>query len=482
MCLSRIWEKTIRQKTIRHLLQKAITGLVLALLAVTASAQTGAVAVLTVAGAIGPASADFISRSIARAQQEGAQLVVLQMDTPGGLDLSMRTIIKAILASQVPVATFVGPSGARAASAGTYIMYASHIAAMAPGTNLGAATPVQVGAPEQPERAPRPREPAATDPPPKDAPARGEGEPPGEPTTSPSTRKQVNDAAAYIRGLAQMRGRNVEWAERAVREAVSLSSEDALKEKVIDLVANDVPDLVRQLDGRSVTVAGQERVLKTAEARIVNYEADWRVRLLAAITDPSIALLLMTIGMYGLIFEFTNPGFGIPGVLGAICLLLGLYALQMLPVNYAGLALILLGVTFMVAEAFVPSFGVLGLGGIAAFITGAVILIDTDVPGFGVPIAFIATMAVFSALLIVMVVGVALKTRRRAVVSGGSSVLGDIAEVVDATPDHGWVQLNGETWRANSKTPLRPGQKVRVTARHGLVLDVTPIEQNNQGE
>ena len=283
------------------------------------------------------------------------------MDTPGGLDSAMRTIIKAILTSPVPVATYVAPGGARAASAGTYILYASHIAAMAPGTNLGAATPVQIGgAPGQ--------EPARDD---------KNGKPEKKPDGDALTRKQVNDAAAYMRGLAQMRGRNMEWAEQAVREAVSLSAEDALKQNVIEHVAADIPALLGQIDGKSVEIAGEKKTLQTAGAAVLNYEADWRVQLLAAITDPSIALLLMTIGIYGLIFEFMNPGGGIAGVIGAICLLLAMYALQLLPVNYAGLALIVLGLAFMVAEAFVPSFGVLGLGGVVAFIAGALILIDT---------------------------------------------------------------------------------------------------------
>ena len=428
---------------------------------------------LTVDGAIGPASADYIVRGIARAEREDAQLVVLRMDTPGGLDLSMRAIIKAILASEVPVATFVAPGGARAASAGTYILYASHIAAMAPGTNLGAATPVQLGAPQEPQPA-RPEKQGR----------RGDGdanEPPGEPTTTPSTRKQVNDAAAYLRGLAQMRKRNAEWAERAVREAVSLPAAEAVEQNVADMIASDVPALLRALDGQAVTVAGQERVLRTAGAPVVEYEADWRTRFLSAITDPSIALLLMTIGIYGLILEFMSPGVGVPGVLGGICLLLALYALQLLPVNYAGLALILLGLAFMVTEAFVPSFGALGLGGIAAFVTGAVILIDTEVPGFGIPLSVIASVGVVSALLLAFTVGIVLKTRRRPLASGQNEPIGHRAEVVQVDDDGAWVRLNGETWRATSAGTLQRGQKVRVVARNGLTLEVSP-DPINQGE
>ena len=422
----------------------------------------GSVVVLTVNDAIGPANADYVVRGLTRAVTEGAQLVVIKLDTPGGLDTSMRLIIKAILASPLPVASFVAPSGARAASAGTYILYASQIAAMTPGTNLGAATPVQIGG--LPGTAPEPPRPPTTD----------KNSPP-EPLDT-LTRKQINDAAAYIRGLAQLRGRNADWAEQAVRESASLSADEALRLKVVDYVANDVADLLKQLDGKSLNVAGQTLKLSTAGATLIDHAPDWRTQLLAVITNPSVALLLIMIGVYGLMFEFMNPGSGVGGVLGGICLLLGLYALQLLPVNYAGVGLILLGLAFMIAEAFLPSFGAIGFGGVVAFVVGAVILMDTDVPGFGIPLTLIIGMALISALLLMTLVGMALKARRRALVSGDAGLVGSLATVTGLLPGlpmSGWVQLQGEKWQVRSLSPLRLGQQVRVVARKGVLLDVT---------
>jgi len=428
---------------------------------VTAAAAGREVVVIKLDGAISPATADYAVRGIRKAADRGAALVVIELDTPGGLDTSMRSIIKAILASPVPVATYVAPDGARAASAGTYILYASHIAAMAPATNLGAATPVAIG--------------IGDDAKPGDKSAKDKEKDKG---TYPSTRdsmrsKQINDAAAYMRSLAAMRGRNAEWAEKAVREAVSLSAAEALKLKVIDVVARDVPDLLKQLDGRKVNAAGVERTLATAAAGVTEIDPDWRVRLLMVLSDPSIAVILMMIGIYGLIFEFMNPGFVLPGVLGGICLLIALYAFQLLPINYAGIALILLGVAFIVAEAFVPSFGALGLGGLAALAIGMVILIDPETaPGFDIPLSFIAGFTAMMGLAIFATAFLAVKAQRRPVVSGREDLQGADGLVLGDFEDEGWARVKGEMWRVRSPVPLKQGEHVRVTGISGLTLTV----------
>ena len=421
----------------------------------------GSVVVITLDGAISPATADYAVRGMRKAADQRAALVVLKLDTPGGLDTSMRRIIKAILASPVPVATYVAPDGARAASAGTYILYGSHIAAMAPATNLGAATPVSIGGGDD---GIKPAERRSKD--------KAKAEAP--PSTKDSLRsKQINDAAAYIRSLANMRGRNADWAERAVREAVSLSASEALKLKVIDLVARDIPDLLKQLDGRKVTAAGAERTLKTAGATLVEVEPDWRTQLLMVVTDPSVAVILMMIGIYGLIFEFMNPGFVLPGVLGGICLLIALYAFQLLPINYAGIALIVLGIAFIIAEAFMPSFGALGIGGVIAVAFGMVILIDPEVaPGFEIPLAFIAGLSAMMGLALFATVYLALKARRQPVVSGREDLRGADAVVLEDFEGEGWARVHGERWRVRSTVPLKRGEHARVTRVSGLTLTV----------
>jgi len=453
----------------------AVGGGVAAFLAVFAAdylasgAEVGRrVAVLDVKGAIGVGTGDYVRRGLARAQAENAVLVILRLDTPGGLVTSMREMIKLLLATKVPVVTYVAPSGARAASAGTYIVYASHVAAMAPGTNLGAATPVRVGGvPGMPPERERERR--------KDGDKEGDDGKAPVPGTA-MDRKIINDSVAYIRSLAYMRGRNADWAEKAVREAVSLPADDALKENVIDLVADDLDDLLAKLDGRTVKIGDDELRLETADIGVVEITPDWRARFLAVITDPNVAYILMIIGIYGIIFEFWNPGFVLPGVLGGICLLLGLGALSVLPINYAGLALMLLGVGFMVAEAFTPSVGALGIGGLAAFVIGSIFLIEPEAPEIAISWPLIAVASATTGGFMMLVVGAALKARARPVVSGEEDMIGAPAQVVEWADDGGRVRCRGELWNARAAAALAPGRRVRVRRLEGLTLIVEPDE------
>ncbi len=421
--------------------------------------------VLEIEGAIGPAVANYVVHELSRVEPASTGLVIVRMNTPGGLDTSMREIIRAILSSPVPVAAYVAPSGARAASAGTYITYASAVAAMAPGTNLGAATPVQLrGLPLLPEQ---PSSPKGQD-------KAGEGKRADEPVDT-ETRKAVNDAVAYIRGLAELNDRNADWAVDAVRSAVSLPASEALKLHVIDVIADDVPDLLRKIDGRVVKVAGKPARLATAGLAIVTVSPDWRTELLAVITNPNVAFILMLIGVYGLIFEFLNPGAVAPGLIGAISLLVALFALNLLPINYAGAGLVLLGIGLMVAEAHIGSFGVIGVGGIVAFAIGSVMMFPSGAPGFQLSLAVVAAATLVTAAFFLLVISMLLRSRRRPVVTGKEALLGAEGETVAWQGAEGRVRVQGEIWRARAAAPLQPGTRVKVVDSDGLVLVVEAV-------
>ena len=416
-------------------------------------------------GPIGPAMSRYIERSLADAGNQHSAVIILEMDTPGGLDTSMRDIIKAILASPVPVVAYVAPSGARAASAGTYILYASHFAAMAPATNLGAATPISIGG--EPNSAP-----AA----PPINPSDGEKQKPAADIHAGTAgeRKAVNDAVAYIRSLAQLRGRNADWAEAAVRGAASLSADDALKQHVIDMVARDVPDVLQQLQGRKVQAAGQEFTLDTRGLAVRSIAPDWRTRVLSILTHPTIAYGLLLIGIYGLLLEGYNPGAVLPGVVGALSLLLGLYGLQLLAVNYAGLALMALGIGLIVTEFFMPAFGSLGVGGLAAFVIGSIMLFDNHASGLQVALPLIVGISVAGGLVILAIGWLAARARRRPLSAGVETMIGALVEATGDCQDKCLVRYGGELWNARTAGPLRSGQQARIVKVVGLTLWVEP--------
>ncbi len=416
------------------------------------------VTVLRVAGAINPATADFITEGLDQAREQGAGLVVIELDTPGGLDTSMRSIVRGILASPVPVVGFVSPGGARAASAGAFILYACHVAAMTPASNLGAASPVSIGMSGG--------EGASDN---KGADKKSEGD--------TMTRKVTNDAAAYIRSLAQLRGRNVDFAEKAVVEAISMSSAEALKDGVIDLVANNVPDLLSKLDGRRIKMDdGTVVKLDTTNPVIEHIEPDWRTQFLTLIANPQVAVMLMMVGIYGLFFELLSPGATLPGVAGLISLLLGMYAFQLMPVSWSGVGLMAAGTTMMIAEVFLPSFGALGIGGIIAFVLGGLMLTNTGIQAYDLSLPFVVGVAVSSAALIFIAGGFALRSRRRAVVTGKEQMVGSEGVVTFLSNGTQYADIRGESWQVHGDRPFAVGERVRVKAINGLVLQVVSVD------
>ncbi len=455
-------------------------------------------------GAIGPATTHHVRRGIAEAGQRDVSVLIVRMNTPGGLDSSTREIVQAILGSPVPVIVYVAPSGARATSAGTYILFASHLAGMAPGTTVGAATPIRMGASVQDadpltDRVPQPmrdrvaefrgveqaqtqqEQDAAADEDDPDA-ADDAADPQRPDPRDAMERKIIEDSVAYLRGLAELRGRNKDWAERAVREGVSLAYNEALEMGVIEIIAGDVQSLLQQADGMAVQLDERETTLRTAGAAVEVFHADWRTQLLAVLANPNTAFILMMLGIYGLILEFSNPGAIYPGVIGAICLLLALFALGMLPLNWAAMGLLLLGIALMVGEAFTPTFGILGVGGVIAFILGALMLFDTDVPAFqlGWPVVIVATA--FSVGVFIFLVSMLWQSQRRAVVSGREQLIGAVGQVLAWDPQarRGRIRVLGELWNAESDDPIEPDTQVRITAAPSLTLRVQPVKTRDE--
>lgn len=434
---------------------------------------------LTLDGSVNPAIAHFLVQNIEEAAEQDYQLIIIKMNTPGGLDLAMRDIIRAILSSPIPVATYVYPPGSRAASAGTYILYASHVSAMAPATNLGAATPVSIGgmpSPEQPNQPEQSKEPA-NDEADSDASNEQKTQPPSQ--TAPSNqsameKKVINDAEAYLRSLADYHGRNIDWVRNAVREGESLSSNEALEIGVIDLIAENPQQLLTMIDGKSVRLPSGQANIDTKGMTIEVVEVDWKTQLLSIISDPNIAYILLIVGIYGLIFEGYNPGTFIPGVIGAICLLLAFYALQIMPVNYVAAGLLVLGIALLVVEAFAPSFGILGVGGIIAFILGSFLLFNEPETGMAIAMPILIFVTIVSVILLSFVLSLAIRARNRPVVSGKEEMLSEVGIVEHDFEDKGWIKIHGEIWKASSSQPLKAGQQVKVVAVNDLDLVVVP--------
>ncbi len=421
--------------------------LILLLFSISASSLwAGEYLEMKIDGSIGPASADFMMRGIIKGQK--SELILIKLNTPGGLDKSMRQIVKSMLASRVPVVVYVAPNGARAASAGTFLLYASTIAAMSPSTHLGAASPVSLSG--------------------------GLSGSKKNSEASSMKKKITNDAIAYIRSLAQLRGRNVDFSQKAITDAATMTAKEALSAGVIDLIAEDTHDLLGQIDGKSVTQAGQQIIIHSKNLKKHSIEPDWRTRFLLIITDPTVAYLLLMLGVYGIFFELFNPGFIAPGVIGAIAAIVALYALQLLPINYAGLALIILGISFIIAEAFAPSFGILGIGGTLAFVVGSILLIDTEHRSYQIAWSAIWGVAAANLVVILGVLSLVMRSRWRSPLNGTTPMLNHCGEAMFDFEHEGQIKIQGEIWAARANQPIKAGSTVKVIGVEGLILLVEP--------
>lgn len=428
-------------------------------------------AIITIDGAIGPATVEYVKRAMEIVGTRDHDLVILRINTPGGLVESTRKINAMILNAPVPIVGYVSPSGAHAASAGTYILYATHIAAMAPGTNLGAATPVRIGGSDTQGNKPK-----IEKNPKKDLEQKKTSNGTSVSPKSSMQTKAINDLIAYIKSLAELHGRNSKWAEKAVTEAATLTAKGALKNNVINIIAKDVSELLVKLHGRSIGLGKSPVTLNTKNMAIDHIYPDWQVQLLSIVTNPNVAFVMMLIGIYGIIFEFWHPGLIGPGVIGSICLLIGLYATNQLPLNYTGVGLLILGMAFMTAEAFLPSFGILGIGGIISFIFGSILLFDSDSPEFQLSWIVIISSALFCCALLSFILSYVWRSFKRPVMSGTENLIGAMAEVLEWSDDKGSVRAEGERWKASGMRGLRKGQKVKIVQLVGLSVIVTELD------
>ncbi|MFZ9035334.1 MAG: NfeD family protein [Francisellaceae bacterium] len=423
--------------------------------------------ILTISGGIGPATEEYIQSGFEYATNQAAKVVIIEIDTPGGLADAMRGMIQTMLNSAIPTVVYVYPPGGHAASAGTFLLYAADIAAMAPGTNVGAASPVNIGG--TPPSTPTPN--------PEDIPIDEKGQQKPKDDKSTIEKKVFNDSAAYIRALAEMNGRNAKWAEMAVTEAATLTAEEALKENVINVVAMDIPDLLRQINGMDVDVNGKKVTLDTNAMQVEYFEPGWRLEFLQIITDPSIAYLLLVIGVWLLFFEFAHPGLFLPGILGIISILIAIYGLHMLPISYVGLMLMFLGVVLLIAEAFITSFGFLGIGGVVAFTIGSIMLVDTGVPGYEIAMPLILAVSIVTGIFFLLIVHLAIRSYRHRVISGQEGMIGQSGRILVDEDGSKWLFVNGERWRVSHPENYHKHQSVEITDAKGFVLDVKPINK-----